>query len=98
MKATELKSLGQILRDFLNNSKTGEKRIFIGINDLKRIVGICENLYMTRLEDAILVHYGIQSDWTSALYIPVSNFDMKANQKTISPIDEALDWFLSSKN
>lgn len=89
----QLRDLGKILREFLKESKTGDRKVFLDSEKLNEVNGICEELFMTNLGDAILVHYGADGDWTKSLFIPNGKFEIEEEEGFYGPVDEALEWF-----
>ena len=73
MELSILRPLGQKLREFSRESKTGDKKIFIKSEQLETINGCCEDLYMTKIEGGVIAHYGTDGDWTKALLVTEEN-------------------------
>ena len=89
----DLRVMGKTLKSFFDETKTGERQVFLDCSELEEVNGICEPLFMTNLGDAVLVHYGSDGDWTKALFIPSGNLDGEDFEDQYSPVDEALEWF-----
>lgn len=81
------------LTEFSNKSSVGETKQFLSESDLEETNGICEPLYMTRINGGVVVHYGTDGDWTKALLIPEGQLDGEDWGEEYSPADEALEWF-----
>ncbi len=94
----DIRPLSRQLKQLLDTITVGETVLFLDENELEKINGICEPLYGTRCpingNDAIIVHYGADGDWTKALLVPESNFfGIDEEDDQYAQVDEALEWF-----
>lgn len=89
----DIKPIVATIKQFYDNSKTGETKLLFEPQELDEINGIWEDLYMTHVfNNAILIHYADNGDWTKALLIPEENFT-EEDEDNYSPADEAIEWF-----
>lgn len=94
----QIRPLSRKLLQILDSTPVGETTLFLDENEMEALCGINEPLYATRRpvngNDAVIVHYGANGDWTKALLIPASNFlGIEENDGQYAQVDEALDWF-----
>lgn len=92
LDSDKLNLLIQSLKRFLEGSSPGETEVLLDESSLEDINGIHEKLYMTNLNDnAVIIHYADEGDWTRAVLIPSSNFPYEEDLN--APVNEALEWF-----
>jgi len=94
----DIRPLSRKLKHLLDTTPVGETVLFLNENELAEVNGIHEPLYATRNpvngDNAIIVHYGADGDWTKALLVPESNFfGIDEDDDQYAQVDEALEWF-----
>ena len=97
----KIRPLSRKLKARIDNTPVGETTLFIDENEMESLCGICEPLYATHRpingNDAIIVHYGADGDWTKALLVPASNFlGIEEDDGQYAQADEALEWFFNN--
>lgn len=75
------------IQSFSNESSINERKLFLTEEELVKINGICEPLYITNLGDAILIHYMAGELWTKAVFIPKTNLEIEEY------LTDAIEWF-----
>ena len=81
------------MREFLKESSKGERKVLLTPEENEDYIGWNEELFMTNLGDAVLVHFGTDGDWTRAVIIPNGEFDVEEEDNYYSPVDDDLEWF-----
>ena len=93
LQLKDLRKVGKKIRAFLKESKKNDRKVLLTPKELLEYNGCQEELFMTNIGDAILVHYGTAAEWTKSLLIPNGEFDVKEEADFYGPVDEALEWF-----